>query len=86
MRVQRKHDIVQAKLKKGKTTSKRRNSRGSRPKHQGTPASWKSQRDETPTKRREEDSAQKIGKVSESEGQGEALTRDTPDNKEGGSE
>ena len=37
MRVQRKHDIVQAKLKKGKTTRKRRNSRGSRPELQGAP-------------------------------------------------
>ena len=81
MRVQRKHDIVQAKLKK-KTTSKRRNSRGSRPELQGTPASWESWRDESPTKRREEDSAQKIGKVSESEGKGEAPTRDAPNNKE----
>ena len=85
MRVQRKHDIVQAKLKKGKTTGKRRNSRTSRPERQGAPASWESQSNETPTKRREEDSAQKIGKVSESEGQGEAPTCDTPDNKEGGS-
>ena len=58
------------------------NSRGSRPELQGTPASWESQRDESPTKRREKDPAQKISKVSESEGKGEAPTRNAADNKE----
>ena len=61
MRVQRKHDIVQAKLKKREATRKRRNSWGTKPKSQGAPTSWESRRDESSTKRREEDSSEKIG-------------------------
>ena len=82
MRVQRKHDIVQAKLKKERQQGKGGTPGAADPNSQGAPASWESWRDESPTKRREEDSAQKIGKVSESEGKGEAPTRDAPDNKE----
>ena len=86
MRVQRKHDIVQAKLKKERQQAKGGTPGAADPKPKAAPTSWESRRDETPTKRREEDSAQTIGKVSESERQGEAPTCDAPDNKERHSE
>ena len=60
MRVQRKHDIVQAKLRKERQQGKGGTPGAADPNSQGAPPSWESQRGKSPTKRREEDSAQKI--------------------------
>ena len=86
MRVQRKHDIVQAKLKKEIKQGKGGTIGAADPNPKAPVPAGTAGGDESPTKRREEDSAQKIGKVSESEGKLEAPTRNTPDNKEGCSE
>ena len=82
MRVQRKHDIVQAKLKKERQQGKGGTPGAADPNPKAPPASWESRRDESSTKRREEDSSEKIGKVSESEEKGEAPTCYALDNKE----
>ena len=86
MRVQRKHDIAQAKLKKERQQGKGGTPGAADPNSKAPPPVGKARGMKPPPKGREEDSTQKIGKVPESEGQGEAPTRDAPDNKEGCSE
>ena len=81
MRVQRKHDIVQAKLRKERQQGKGGTPGAADPNSKVPPPVGKA-RGTNPPPKGEKKTAQKIGKVSESEGQGEALTRDAPDNKE----
>ena len=61
MRVQRKHDIVQAKLKKERQQEKGGTPGAPDPKPKAPATSWESRRDKSSTERRKEDSSEKVG-------------------------
>ena len=84
MRVQRKHDIVQAKLKKERQQGKGGTPGAADPNPKAPPPVGKAGGMNPPQKgeKKTPPRRSKIGKVSESERKGEAPTRDAPDNKE----
>ena len=86
MRVQRKHDIVQAKLKKERQQGKGGAPGAADPNLKAPPPVGKARGTNPPPKGEKMTLPKKIGKVSESERKGEAPTCDTPNNKEGCSE